>query len=241
MNISDGGMAAGLGAAAATPSRGEARSVGRLLSDLLKAPDQMALVIGGEGGAGRAGIVFLVAAALFYGVFGLAAGLFGGWDVALVAAGKAAMIAIGSLLLCLPSLYVFSAVGGAPLSLRQAFVLGASCLAMVGLLLIGLAPVAWLFSASTASLPFEVLLVSFLWLVSVTFAVRYIDKLKDLGVFERCGGIGVWFVVFVLVSLQIATCMRPLLTRPEAGRGWWTAEKQFFLAHFTSCFEQKLR
>ena len=46
-----------------------------------------------------------------------------------------------------------------------------------------------------------------------------------------------WFIVFVMVSLQMTTAMRPLLTTPDKDRGWWTSEKQFFLAHFGSCFD----
>ncbi|MBI3987687.1 MAG: hypothetical protein HY343_12245 [Lentisphaerae bacterium] len=43
--------------------------------------------------------------------------------------------------------------------------------------------------------------------------------------------------VFVLVSLQMTTCMRPLLAKPDAARGWWTTEKKFFLVHYGDCFE----
>ncbi len=46
-----------------------------------------------------------------------------------------------------------------------------------------------------------------------------------------------WKNLLPLVTLQMVTCMRPMLTKPE--KGWWTAEKKFFLSHFGSAFEQK--
>jgi hypothetical protein len=128
-------------------------------------------------------------------------------------------------------------VGGVPLSLTQTFMLGTSCLAMIGLLLVGLAPVAWLFSVSTESMQFVVMLTVFVWFISVIFAVRYIGQLTDNAIFQRSRGIVFWFIVFVIVSLQMTTAMRPLLTTPDKDRGWWTSEKRFFLAHFGSCFD----
>ena len=41
----------------------------------------------------------------------------------------------------------------------------------------------------------------------------------------------IWFAILLLVTLQMATCMRPMLAKPGE-RGWFTSEKQFFLAHF---------
>jgi hypothetical protein len=105
---------------------------------------------------------------------------------------------------------------------------------MIGLLLVGLAPVAWLFAVSTASLPFVVFLIFFVWVIAVGFAIRLVARLRGGGVYHRVAGINVWFVVFFLVSLQMSTVMRPMLT--TSPKGWWTSEKQFFLNHFGSCF-----
>ena len=207
------------------------------IAALLKAPAQIGTTLAAEEGLVGGGFYFLACALILHAVFGFAVGLFGGWSVGGMAAVKAPLIAVCSLVLCLPSLYVFSSVGGAPLSIRQTFMLGTSCLAMVGLLLIGLAPVAWLFAVSTESLPFVVMLVFVLWVISLSFTVRYIGKLKVVPLLQRTGGIGAWFVVLALVSLQMTTCMRPLLVKPDPTRGWWTGEKTFFLAHFESTFD----
>jgi hypothetical protein len=180
-------------------------------------------------------LTLLCAAIAFHAVFGIAAGLFGGWQVAIMDAVKAPLVAVCSLLLCFPSLYVFSSVGGAALSLSQAFLLGTSSLAMLGILLIGLAPVAWLFAVSTESLSFMTVLVLCVWFVSVAFALKYIARLQARALFARATGIKLWFLVFVIVSLQMATSMRPLLVAPK--ESWWVGEKKFFLAHLTDTLE----
>ena len=110
-------------------------------------------------------------------------------------------------------------------------------MAMLGLLLMGLAPVAWLFAASTDCAPFVVALTVILWFVALCFAARFIGKLETNPLFRFAGGIKLWFVILTLVTLQMATCMRPMLRKPEAG--WWTGEKKFFLSHFTSTLKEK--
>jgi len=209
------------------------------IAALLRAPSQIGQDLADGKDVFRSGVNFLVTALVLHAIFGFAVGLFGGLSVGLMAAVKTPLIAACSLLLCFPSLYVFSSVGGAPLKLGQTFMLGTSCLAMVGVLLIGLAPVAWLFAVSTESLPFVVMLIFVLWMVSVAFAVRYINKLKEVPLFRRTSGIGAWFVIFALVSLQMTTCLRPLLGKPDPARGWWTSEKKFFLAHYGSTFDDE--
>ena len=219
------------------PPPAEPSERGSILTGLLKAPHSVGDALAGARDLSGAGLSLLLAGIAFHAVYGFAFGLFGGLSVGAMAAAKSALVALFALLLCMPSLYVFSCVGGAPLTLGQTVALGSSVLAMIGLLLIGLAPVAWLFSASTDSLPFVVALNFVLWFIAVMFAVRYIGKLRQNPLFRRTGGIRFWFVVFMLVSLQMTTCLRPMLTRPEGS--WWTGEKKFFLAHFGSCFETK--
>jgi hypothetical protein len=78
-----------------------------------------------------------------------------------------------------------------------------------------------------------------LWFTAVMFGLRFIGSLRQNAFFQKAGGIRFWFVIFILVSLQMTTCLRPMLARPAGS--WWTPEKKFFLAHFGSCFETKKR
>ncbi len=211
---------------------------GNIAACLLKAPTKVADVIAHQQKdlLATAGTLLAVAV-VCHALFGLAVGLFAGWSVALMDVVKAPLIAVSSLLLCFPSLYVFACVAGSPLSILQTVALGCSCLAMIGLVLVGLAPVAWLFAVSTESLPFVVMLTVVLWAIAVSFAARYVGKLKANPLFQRQGGIKVWFLILVVVTLQMATTMRPMLAKPE--KGWRTSEKQFFLAHFGSILDTK--
>jgi len=204
-----------------------------IVTALLKSPGKVADTIAGEDRnlPAASATLFAVAVAC-HAVFGLAIGLFAGWPVAIMDAVKAPLVAVCSLLLCFPSLYVFACVAGSPLTLLQTLALGCSCLAMVGLILVGLAPVGWLFAVSTQSVPFIVILALILWLVAVSFAARYVGKLQSHPLFQRQGGIKLWFLILILVTLQMTTCMRPMLTKPD--KGWWTGQKQFFLSHFGS-------
>ena len=197
---------------------------------LLKSPQKMAETIAGQANLLRSALILLGSAVACHAVFGLALGMFGGLTVAAMDIVKVPLVAVCSLLLCFPSLYVLACVGGAPLSLSQTFILGCSYLAMVGLLLVGLAPVAWLFAVSTNNVPFVVFLTMVIWFIATAFAARYVGKLTANSLFQRSIGIKLWFFILILVTLQMATCMRPILSKPE--KGWWPAEKKFFLSHF---------
>ena len=79
-------------------------------------------------------------------------------------------------LITLPSLYIFSCLNGLDVSLHSvAAVLGAS-LALVSLLLIGLAPVLWIFTQSTDSLVFLGMLSLLFWGGSLAFGLSLIFK-----------------------------------------------------------------
>jgi len=88
----------------------------------------------------------------------------------------------------------------------------------------------------TNSGPFVVILALAIWLVAIMFAARYVSKLQANALFQRQGGIKMWFLILIVVTLQMTTSMRPMLG--EAKEGWWTAEKQSFLAHFGSMFDR---
>jgi hypothetical protein len=208
-----------------------------LVVALLKNPPQVADSIAESRNLTRTGMAFLVCAIVCHAVFGLAIGLFGGWQVAFMDAAKGSLIVLCTLALCFPSLYVFACVGGTPLTIPQTFVLGTACAAMTGLLLVGLVPVAWLFAVSTDNIAFVTVLTVLIWLVALAFAIRFIAAIRVNSLFYRVPGIKFWFFVLVLVTLQMTTAMRPILTRPEAG--WWTGEKMFFLEHFVSAFDAK--
>jgi len=210
---------------------------GNIVGALLKSPQKVTKAIEAQQNLAKSSIQLLCAAIACHAVFGLAIGLFGGTAVAPMTVVKVPLIALCSLLLCFPSLYVFTCVAGSPITLAQAFTLGCSCFAMTGLILVGLAPVAWLFAVSTESLPFVVILTLFIWFISVAFTARYVERMKEAQLFQRQTGIKLWFIILTIVTMQMVTCMRPILVKPD--HGWWKAEKMFFLSHFGKTLEGK--
>ena len=218
-----------------TPPRVEGNIVGLLL----KSPHSAVLTIMDSKNLATESAKMLAAAALCYAAFGLAVGFFGGAQVALTAVWKAPLIAICSMLLCFPSLFVFTAVSGSPLTLGRAFALGSACLAMTGLILVGLAPVAWLFAVSTKSLGFVVVMAFIIWLVSLPFVTKFLRHSSETGLLQRSEGLNVWFIIFVVVTLQMTTVMRPILTAPEKDQSVISSGKMFFMQHFTESFDVK--
>jgi len=208
-----------------------------IVNSLLKAPVNVADTIAlKRANLIKSSLIFMLVAIGCYAVFGFAIGLFAGWKVALADALKAPLVAAFSLLLCFPSLYVFACVSGAALSVLQTVALGCSCLAMTGLLLVGLAPVAWLFAVSTENLPFVVMLAFLIWFIAEMFTIRYVGKLRENPLFEQQSGITIWFAILAVVTLQMTTCMRPMLDKKISKR-LWAEDKMFFMSHLSHVFE----
>jgi len=214
------------------PLEDPAVATGNIVTRLLKSPSSVALTIKTGENLVADSAKMLGAAVLCHAVFGLAAGLFGGWETAATAVWKAPAIALCAMLLCLPSLYVFAAVLGSPMRAAQAFAFACACFATTGLILAALAPVAWLFAVSTESLVFTTMMVFFMWLVALGFTVKFLSGVKGVGLLKKHAGVRLWFMVLILVSLQMTTFMRPVLTAPKQGERPAPREKMFFLQHF---------
>lgn len=134
-----------------------------------------------------------------------------------------------SALICLPSLYIFTCLSGAEVRLGPLCGVLLATLSLNALLLIGFAPVAWVFSQSTDSVAFMGTLHLLFWSVSMIFALRLLSaQMVFLGSAER-GYIRLWFVVFILVCLQMTTALRPFLGQSET---LLPTRKLFFLSHW---------
>lgn len=165
-------------------------------------------------------------AVLCYLAYGVAAGFFQGGAQIGVAVLKVPLIIIGSLALCIPSLYVFTALTGAQLDGHGFAKALAGFAGVAGLILIALMPVIWLFSVSTISLTFVVWLHLFAWLVALVFGQRFL-----VSAFGANRAAGLWLTLVLLVSLQMTTYLRPVLWR-DAGQPLFAREKLSFFSHF---------
>ncbi len=99
------------------------------------------------------------------------------------------------------------------------------------ILLIGFAPVAWIFSQSTTSVVGMGILHLLFWIVAVLFGARFLGRsFNRLGIRSEAG-INVWLLIFVLVMLQMTTALRPMLGRADH---FLPTDKKFFLSHWAA-------
>jgi hypothetical protein len=171
-------------------------------------------------------------------VYGLVAGTFSRSDPFYQFWSAPVKIALGlliSALICLPSLYIFSCLSGSQARLVEVFGLLAGLLALTTVLLIGFAPVAWVFSESTKSLPAISTLHLIFWLIATYFGVRFMRAGFAHLSASSGAGLKVWVIVFLLVALQMSTALRPIVGTSET---FLPAEKKFFVSHWFECLDK---
>jgi hypothetical protein len=162
-------------------------------------------------------------------LYGVVVGSFSGGSQMWVAPTKLALGTLLSVLICLPSLYIFACLGGIDAHLRTVSGVLFSAVALGALLLIGFAPVAWIFSQSTDSIAFIAFLHLGFWGIGVIFGLRLIEAMGLLLSRSARNHIKIWSLIFVLVCLQMMTTLRPIVgTSPH----FLPPEKKFFLAHW---------
>lgn len=171
----------------------------------------------------------LVAAAINAVIYGLVVGSFSGGGQYWIAPVKIVVGLLASSLICLPSLFIFATLGGANVRLGEVGGILAGKLALITILLVGFAPVAWVFSQSTASIGWMGALHLVFWVIAAGFGMRFLHAAFGLLLKSR-SGILLWIVIYVLVALQMTTALRPILgSSPD----FLPKEKKFFLAHWS--------
>jgi hypothetical protein len=162
-------------------------------------------------------------------LYGVVVGTLSGGAQMLVAPAKLALGTLLAMLICLPSLYIFSSLDGIEARIRTIAGLMFAAVCLMALLLIGFAPVGWIFSQSTDSVALMGALHLLFWLIGVSFGLRL---LSAAGAHLGEGGsrhLKIWSVIFVLVCLQMTTALRPIIGRSDR---FLPGEKKFFLAHW---------
>jgi hypothetical protein len=195
----------------------------RALVDHLASPPHRA--------TGKFAIIALVSLALFGFVLGCFSKHEQLWAAPLKIAGG---LTIASLI-CFPSLFIFATLAGAKVAVGQLAACLAGALALAGLLLLGFAPAVWIFAESTNSFGFMGVLAVGAWVVALHFALRFLrSAVFSAGGFQK-GPVILWSGVFLLVTLQMTTSLRPILGRSDT---LLTHEKKFFLQHWGEMIDQ---
>ncbi|MEO8617106.1 MAG: hypothetical protein ABI600_18355 [Luteolibacter sp.] len=180
---------------------------------------------------------FVLMAVVSIALFGFVLGCFAKHEQLWAAPTKIAAGLIFSGVICFPSLYIFSTLAGARVSISQLAACLAGALALAGLLLLGFAPALWIFAESTDSLGFMGTLALGSWMIAVAFALRFLKSVVFAAGGTQKGPLAIWSMVFLLVTLQMTTSLRPILGRSEV---LLTQEKKFFLQHWFDTFGTSL-
>lgn len=193
---------------------------------LLKAPASVLSALRERGGVTLRLVAILITSLAVTGV--VMATFSGGPQLLLVPA----KLTLGTLLcamICLPSLHVFSCLSGAEQSVKETWGALMMGVTLMGVLLVGFAPVLWVFGQATNSVPLMGALHLFFFVVSAAFGLGL--SLRALSAMNRApirAG-GLWSVMFVCVLLQMSTTLRPLVGPFD---GVLFHERTFFLAHW---------
>src|SRR6266581_7631697 len=143
-------------------------------------------------------------------IYGVVVGTFSMGDQLWAAPVKIAGGLLFASLICLPSLYIFTCLSGSHARLVEICGLVAGLLALMTVLLIGFAPVAWVFSQSTESLAAMGALHLAFWFIATCFGLRFLSA--AFAHYSHSGdGLKVWIVIFLLVMLQMMTALRPII------------------------------
>ncbi|MES2736305.1 MAG: hypothetical protein V4672_08295 [Verrucomicrobiota bacterium] len=171
----------------------------------------------------------LLSTLISFSIFGLLLGSFSGGTQLWASPLKVTLGIVVAVLICLPSLYIFSALDGLDARLSQISAVMLSAVALAGLLLLGFAPVIWVFSTSTESLAFMGFLGLIFWIIGLYFGSRLLlQAATSLGM-QSTGFLKTWLAIFIIVTLQMSTSLRPLIGTADT---LLPDQKKFFLQHW---------
>lgn len=182
-------------------------------------------------GAGHVIVALLLIAVTCSLVYGVVVGTFSMGAQLWAAPVKIALGLVISAVICLPSLYIFSCLSGTQARLIEVIGMIAGLLALMTVLLVGFAPVAWVFSQSTESLAAMGALHLTFWCIATYFGIRFLSE-GFAHLSGRPAGLRVWVTIFLLVMVQMSTALRPIVGKSDT---FLPVQKKFFLKHW---FEQ---
>ncbi|HJT80644.1 MAG TPA: hypothetical protein VJ719_05555 [Chthoniobacterales bacterium] len=177
----------------------------------------------------------LIFALIGIAAYGLVVGSFSGGKQLWIAPAKLSIGTLFSIVICLPSLYIFACLAGVETRVRTIAGVFFAAVALTSLLLIGFAPVAWIFSQATDSVAFMGAFHLLLWAIAIGFGLRLIVATSRLLTGYNHGHLNLWSLIFILVCLQMMTTLRPIVGKSDR---FFPGEKKFFVAHWFDTMNQ---
>lgn len=151
----------------------------------------------------------------------------GGMQFAVVPA-KIVFGTAAAMIVCFPSLFVFSNLSGSAIDLRRAIGSMTLAVAVLSFVLLALAPITLVFSLSTESVRLLGWIHVMFLFVAAWFGGEALGRLGTENARHRTAA-GLWMMLFVIVLLQLSTTLRPLLGEYEPLH---LDERKIFLEHW---------
>lgn len=181
------------------------------------------------GRVNRCVLMFFLISTTCYMGYSIIVGSFAGNDQWLFAPAKIISGTIVSILLCYPSLYIFACLSGANIDLEKTMALLASGMTLCAILLIGFAPVSFVFTFAIKSEFFMGMIHLFVWGISMYFGIRHISNGLQHMSCDNTRLIRIWGVILMITMLQMTVTLRPILGESNQ---FLTSEKRFFVEHW---------
>jgi hypothetical protein len=205
-------------------------ALSNILNNLLKKPISLVHHLETSEEGGKLPVRLLAIATVSLAIFGLVVGNFSAGTQLWAAPLKIVGGVLFSALICLPSLYIFACLGGLNAKFRTVAGLLCALVALTALLLVGFAPVVWLFSVSSDSIVFMGFLLVALWILCAGFGLYLVKRAARALGMTNTGHLAIWCTVFLLVTLQMPTTLRPIIG--ESDKLLNLEEKRFFLRYW---------
>jgi hypothetical protein len=212
-------------------------SVTSAVDAILRQPRRVMYQLQQPGSGKLLGVMFLLAI-VCTSIYGFIVGTFSGGTQLWAAPVKITAGLIISAVICLPSLYIFTCLSGSQARLREVIGFVAGLLSLMGVLLVGFAPVAWIFSQSTESVTWMGFLHLLFWSVAIAFGLRFLHISFSHTKMKTSAGLVVWIIIFLLTSLQMMTALRPIIGKSDT---FFPAEKKFFISHWYDCLSANVQ
>ncbi|MHC4662159.1 MAG: hypothetical protein ACYS8W_10760 [Planctomycetota bacterium] len=183
----------------------------------------------------------LIVSIVFTAVYGAVLGGFAGWQQLGYVAIKLPIVLIATFLVCFPTFYIFNALLGSRLTMAQAFSMLICLTGTTAVLLLGFASIALVFTLSTESLAFMVVLHLIIIALSTLAGFRVLYQARGylLSRFRtgRPGSVSfldIWVIIYTAVGCQIFTYLRPYLYEGPFFEG----KRRLFLEVFKEIFDK---
>jgi len=177
-------------------------------------------------------------------VFGFVIGLSHSPWQAFSSAIKMPILVMGASLVCLPALYIFSRAFGAQFHVAQVVTVVLAGVGVTALLLLGLAPVIFIFVLTSHNYPFFQLLAAGSVTVSGCMGVFYLWRgMERVNLFERAspglrrGVMGTWLILYAVVGSQMAWRLSPFVGDPTQPFVWLQPSRDNLYVDLMRAFE----